>query len=336
MSLKPFDPSREPDPKSALFNFQREPDEAPSVTSYRELQTIRRSEGLSGDALREFWADHWNRDQLDLDSIFPQIAHAAWRLTRGLQLAKGKLAADGYLGEMDQSEWSTPTNGSNGTPGTSGRPDLEALLVQRELSILPPPPPDEWLNGDKDASFYDAAADLPLCLHNETMMAVARRVGLTHTRIGEIGAAPLLDINICRQAWPKPREIIAYEAVMVDEAVESLLTHGHFGARRDLMQRLGLVELEVASLMLLARRAMRGMRAGVDSDGDKATMVARLEDLAARCRLTLDLRAELMVYKTLATVQGITKTQGTEDDVDGMVDVVGEVIAEDEDETEEA
>lgn len=330
MSLKPFDPAREPDPKSALFNFQREPDEAPSVTSYRELQTIKRSEGLSGDALREFWADHWNRDQLDLDSIFPQIAHAAWRLTRALQLAKGKLAADGFLGEMEQSEWSVPTNGVNPNQAAPGN-NLEALLVQRELSILPPPPPEEWLNGDKDASFYDPAADAPLCLHNETMMAVARRVGLAHTKIGAIGAGPLLDINICRQAWPKPREIMAYEAVMVDEAVESLLTHGHFGARRDLMQRLGLVEMEVASLMLLARRAMRGMRSGTDSDGDKATMVARLEDLAARCRQTLDLRAELMVYKTLATVQGITKTQGTEDDVDGMVDVVGEVIAEDED-----
>lgn len=334
MSLKPFDPHREPDPKSALFNFQRDPDEAAVPMNYRELQIAKRAEGLSGDELRAFWAEHWNKDQLDLDELFPSIVHSAWRLARGLEIAKGRLGADGFLGEMSQDEWETPSIGLNPEEAAKGN-SFSALLVQREVSILPPPPPAEWTNGDKDASYYNPSTDEGLCKYNDTMMTVARRIGLAHTKQGRYGGAPLLDITITRQAWPKPREIMAYEAVMIDEAVNSLLANGHFGARRDLMTRLGLCEAEVGSLILLGRRAMRGMRAGTDSDGDKATMVARLEDLAARCRATLDLRAELMVYKTLATVQGITKTQGVEDDVDDMVEVVGEVIEGDDDEEKE-
>lgn len=319
--LLPFNPER---PRTGLFTFERDPNAAPIVT-ISDMRAMKLSDGLQGDDLAAFWNEHWNKDRYNLDELFPFIVRAAWRLARGIGYAKGRLQADSFLSQMDGREWDTPTLGIN--PAGSNR-SIERSLMVRPLAILPPAPPDEWTSGDKDASFYDPASDVEFMDYLERMAQMAKRLGVESRREGRMGLAPLLDPVIARVAWPASREIVAFESVMVDEAVQALLEHGHFGARRELLKRHGLVEEEVVSLILLARRAMTQMRNGTDGDGDKAAMIARLEDLAMRCRQSLDLRAELMVYKTLAVVQGLTKTQSTESDVDDMVDVAVEVVAE--------
>lgn len=320
-ALRPFDPQR---PKKGLFVFSKDPSEAPPIATFREALEIRSSAGLQGDELREFWAEHWHRHEFDLDALYPFIVRAAWRLTRALALAKGKLAPDQFLGEMDQSEWDTPTNGN--VAGTSA--SLERHLTVYKCALLPPPPPVEWTDGSKDASYYDPASDVDLCAHVDRIGVLSRRLGIGMRKEGRLGLAPLLELAMVRAAWPTPREIMAYESVMADEVSEALLKYGHLGMRREIQKQHGLSEDETISMVMLARKVMRGLRVGSDADVDKATMVARLEDLAARCRQNLDLRAELMVYKTLAIVQGLTKTQGGEEDVDDMVEVAGEVAAE--------
>lgn len=317
--LLPFNPER---PRSGLFTFERDPNSMPLLTR-ADLRTLKLSNGLEGDDLREFWHEVWNRDRYNLDELYPFIVRAAWRLTRGLGYAKGRLQPDTFLSEMDSGEWDQPTPG---TVSERGPRSLEHALIVRPVPVLPPEPPPEWRDGDKDPSFYDPGADDALMLYLESMTTLSKRLGMESRREGRLGVGPLLDPVICRAAWPSPREVVAFESVMVDEAVQALLEHGHFGARRRMMEDHGLSEPEVASMLLLARRAMRSMRNGTDGDGDKATMVARLEDLAARCRASLDLRAELMVYKTLSVVQGLTNTQASDEDVDDMVDVAGEVI----------
>lgn len=321
-SLRPFDPER---PKTGLFLFTRPLDETPPIETFKDVLSIRFARGLEGDELRAFWDEAWHRHEFDLDDLFPVMVRAAWRLTRALGVAKGKLPLDGFLNELDQAEWDTPSVGVNsGAP----RQSLERQLVQTPIALLPPPPPAEWSDGTKDASFYDPASDVELCTYVERMSTLSRRIGLGHRKEGRLGLAPLLELALTRAAWPTPREIIAYESVVVDDATQKFIQHGTLGARRKLQDEYGFNEEEVNSLLLLARRVMRGVRNGVDGDSDKAAMVARLEDLAARCHQALDLRAELMVYKTMAVVQGLTKTQGTEEDVDDMVDVVGEVTGE--------
>lgn len=330
--LLPFHPER---PRSGLFTFERDPNAAPLLT-IGDLRAMRLSDGLQGDALVEFWAEHWNKERYNLDELYPFILRAAWRMARGLLYAKGRLQPDAFLSETPAGEWEEPTPGLLADRHVAS---LERALVTRPVAIMPPAPPEEWTNGEKDAAFYDPASDEPFMQYLERMAMLSRRLGIETRREGRLGLTPLLDPVIARAAWPSPREIVAFESVMVDEAVQALLEHGHFGARRELLKKHGLTEEEGASAILLARRAMRSMRNGTDGDGDKAAMVARLEDLAARCRSSLDLRAELMVYKTLALVQGLTKTQATDEDVDDMVDVAGEVIAGelpegDDDETE--
>jgi len=319
MSLRPFDPTRE---RKGLFLIERDAEAAPLLT-LREVQFIKQSEGMQGIELDAFWRELWSRHDLNLDDLFPVIVGAAWRITRGLAVAKGRLQPDGYLNEMDFSEWSTPSHGINTTKGTRS---LERALVTRSVALCPPAAPAEWSNGEKDPAYYDASADEELCEYLTLVETVSRRLGIDQTKEGRYGLVPLLDPTLTRAAWPSPREIMAYESIMVDGAVQTLIAEGHFGALRKLREQ-GLSQDEATTMILLARRAMRSMRGGTDSDGDKATMIARLEDLASRCRTSLDLRAELMVYKTLAVVQGITKTQGTDDDLEDMVDVAGEVIA---------
>lgn len=319
--LRPFHPER---PQLGLFQFTRDPEAAPPITTYREVLALKSSAGLEGDELREFWDEVWERHGYDLDSLYPFIVRVSWRLTRALATAKGRLPIDSFLSEMDQREWEHPTVGV--TPGANN--SLERSLVTQSTALRPPPPPAEWTDGSKDASYYDPASDVELCLFVDRMGLLSRRLGLGQRKEGRFGLAPLLELPMVRVAWPSPREIMAYESVMIDEATQAVIAHGQLGARRELQKLHGFTEDEIASLLLLARRVMRGIRNGADTDGDKAAMVARLEDLAARCRQNLDLRAELMVYKTLAVVQGITKTQGAEEDVDDMVDVAGEVAKE--------
>lgn len=319
--IRPFDPER---PRKGLFNFRPDTDGALPLLTIRDLQEIRRGEGLSGEQLTAFWAEHFNKGKLNLDELYPFIVAAAWRIARGLSMLKGKLGPETFLNEMEPCEWSTPSLGSNA--GASGR-SIERALMVTSVAILPPEPPAEWLNGEKDPNFYDPASDIGYSQHLELIMRVATRLGIEQRREGRYGLLPLTDPAIARSAWPTPREIMAFESVMVDESVQVLISDGHFGALRKLRELHGLTHEEAGSMILLARRAMRSMRNGTDSDGDKATMIARLEDLAMRCRTSLDLRAELMVYKTLAVVQGITKTQATDEDVDDMVNVAGEVIA---------
>lgn len=320
--LRPFDPER---PKTGLFVFSRPLDETPPIETFRDVLAIRASKGLEGDALREFWREAWHRHEINLDDLFPLIVRVAWRLTRALATAKGKLPADSFLNEIDQREWDSPSKGVNTTGGNSS---LERQLVQNPIALLPPPPPAEWMDGSKDASFYDPASDEPLCTYVERIGTLARRLGVGHRKEGRLGLAPLMEVTLARAAWPTPREIMAYESVIVDDATQALIEYGTLKARRELQTAHGFTEEEINSLFLLARRVMKGIRNGVDTDADKAAMIARMEDLAARCRQALDLRAELMVLKSMAVVQGLTKTQGSEEDVDDMVDVVGDVAEE--------
>lgn len=315
--LRPFDPQR---PRSGLFINLRDPEAAPVIPAL----ALRSSAGLEGDELREFWDEVWDRGGYELDVLFPFVVRAAWRLTRALAAAKGRLVLDGFLSEMSVGEWEQPTLGL--TPGSNS--SLERSLMASPSALLPPHPPDEWRDGSKDASYYDPASDVELCAFTDRIGVLSRRLGIGQRKEGRLGLAPLLDLPMVRVAWPTPREIMAYESVIVDEATQALLAHGTLGARREMMKLHGFTEDEVQSLLALARRVMRGIRNGADSDGDKAAMIARLEDLAARCRQNLDLRAELMVYKTMSVVQGLTKTQGTEEDVDDMVDVAGEIAKE--------
>jgi len=322
-ALRPFDPERQ---RTGLFTFTRDPSETPPIETFRDVLAIRAASGLSGDELRDFWIEVWHREHFNLDTLYPFIVRVAWRLTRALAIAKGRLPLDSFLNEMNQEEWTVPSKGLVAGHQAS----LERSLTIHETALTPPAVPVEWTDGSKDVSFYDAAGDAQLCEFVDRIGSLSRRLGIGMRKEGRLGLAPLLEVDMTRSAWPTPREIMAFESVMADEACQALLAHGTLGARRELQKVHGFNEEEVNSMLLLARRAMKGIRTGADGDSDKAMMVARLEDLAARCRQNLDLRAELMVYKTLSVVQGLTKTQGADEDVDDMVDVAAEVAKENE------
>lgn len=326
MAIRPFDPDRERQPLPALF-VNLEPDTAPVIESVRELAAVKRSPGLSGEELDRFFNEVFERPDLTLDDIYPFVVRVAWRVVRCMAKLRGAIGPDESLeraGERLPGAWDEPW-------ALLERADTRDRLVREmaavRVPLLPPAPPAEWLNGEKDVTYYDPASDAPLCNYVQTFVQVAKRLGVPNRKEGRLGLRPLADLSIARAAMPSSAEILACERVMVEEAVGAVLEHGHFGAVKALRDRYGLHDSEVGDLLLMARLAMQNIQGGMDTQAKRALMEARLEELAARARSGLDLRAELMALKELGSVQGLKIVDPEGDDIDDMIDVVDQEIA---------
>lgn len=320
MQIRPFDPDRRRD---GLFNFER-PDGAPPLEVYEQALELRRSRGLEGEELEEFWKEVFERGEATLDELYPFVVRVAWRLVRCMARTRGAIGPDEFLEDAAARVpgWAEPV--ALVGEGHDMRDRIVRRLAERRVPLLPPPPPEEWTNGDKDPDYYSPASDGPLMLYVETLAKVGNRLGLSNRKAGRMGIKPLVDPALVRAAMPSPNELCAYERVLVEETTRSIFERGQLETAAWLRKEHGLTEVEAGDLVRMARRATMAVTVGTDVEMNKAMMVARLEDLARRCRENLDLRAELMTYKSIAVVLGLDRLDAQGSDIDDMVDIVDE------------
>lgn len=325
MPIRPFDPNRERARPLGLFRNLIEDEGFPAIDGVLDSGLVRRSEGLSGDKLETFFNRAFDKPELTLDDLYPVVIRSTWRIVRSMARVRGLIGSDEPLelaGHRLPGQWDEPVALAE---AADTRDKLVRRLATSRTPLFPPKPPAEWTNGEKDPAYYDPVSDEPLCDYINTIIEIAKRIGIPNTEDGRLALRPLTDPTLLRVAMPSPAEIIACERVMVEETVGSILEHGHIGAAQDLRRRFGLHDNEIGDLVLMARLAMQNVQGGMDTAAKRALMEARLEELAARARKGLDLRAELMTLKELASVQGLKIVDPEGDDLDDMIDVVDEV-----------
>lgn len=110
--------------------------------------------------------------------------------------------------------------------------------------------------------------------------------------------------------WPTQAALLRYEARLLKTVGKKLLDGGRLAAF-ELME--GIVGtaggMERRDLMALPFAYSREM-SSVSTDDDRSVMIGRLEKLANRAKVALDLRVEHAVLRSLATVQGLHAVDG--------------------------
>jgi hypothetical protein len=223
---------------------------------------------------------------------------AAWRVVRSLAASLGLVAADETLEEaldglVDPDPWfgrvvprATVSQRAALRRGLGGP---LADLVAQGLTLLPRG--DEW-----DENWCEAAE------------LVCQDVGVAR---GPHGGDVLMVLTYplaARELALSPEDVYAVEELLVGQALRVLLRHGEAGVQDHFGEKYGLCRREANLLIRLARaEAMRNGRSTVEDD--RALMVARLNDIAARARETLNVADELRALRELARVQGLTRTE---------------------------
>jgi hypothetical protein len=132
----------------------------------------------------------------------------------------------------------------------------------------------------------------------------------------------LLDTH---NAWPSRTQIVAFEEILVNQAIEELANGSQWKAMRSLQTRFGLLPHERKSVIEMARATLLDLTV-YDVEEARALMIVRLENFVDRSAKAFDLRAELAGMKQLALVQGLSRTEAG-DLVSDFTEVVRSVSA---------
>jgi len=243
----------------------------------------------------------------------------AWRITRLMARLRGFLSENESLGEMDRAFWSTPGEAPANykiPPYYSAKSRLAihlALERQPDLGLTPPEPPappDLWCSlvqtiGD-DILVYEGTKDYP--------------------NMGRLGFAPLIDPERAVSHWPSPDQLIAFETIVAEEALELLVKKSTASASRYLQSKYGFRWEDSTQILRLARRAAVAITQ-TDLEEDRAISRLRLDDLRERAADALHLQAELGAVKVQAQISGLTRFEPQDENRD-IIDTIARVSAE--------
>lgn len=133
--------------------------------------------------------------------------------------------------------------------------------------------------------------------------------GYVAMRLGYSPGDPCLhwfDRALISEWMPSAEQLLRYEAELVTDAGEVLVSKGRIGAMCRLSDILGKPSAPERSDWAALPMAYVRDLAVTTTEDDRALMVARLEDLAQKAQNNLDLKTELTALRTLATIQGLT------------------------------
>ncbi len=181
------------------------------------------------------------------------------------------------------------------------------------FALLPPSPPDFFTDritggviGD-----YDPDKDRLLDEYIRCFRSTAGRLGvyegtLAHPDQGYEGMELLIDPRTVRAAFPTPEMMIAWEILLVEEAMELVVTQGRHEAQKSLRIKHGLRTHEALGLirMAMSETVRRNL---FNSEEEKAMMLMVLENHRMRAREACDLRVELQNIKATIVVQGLAR-----------------------------
>lgn len=319
-NIKPF--TKEPSPRSLFRLVERETTGLMSMESLEDVMA-RRHTGLKGNELRQFWYDAFATQTLTLDDLYPYRVRAAWRMMRELSyifgwIDKPETSIDEAT-DAPPSPWLNPT----GPFVPVGDPIIDALLhTHGHVALLPPSPPEGVTEEE-----YDATADRPLEVYLRVFTQVAERLHISGTDEGRYGLAGLLDPQLVRVAMPGPREVIEFEALVVREALQSLVKDTYHGAEEMLRERYDLREHEVRQVMAMVRRLARSRIDVEDLEGARALCILRMESAIQQAQEAGDHRGQISGIEKLARLHGIDRGDADQD-VDDMANEVSAIARE--------
>lgn len=287
----------------------------PALDEFLRGERLRR---LTGAELRArihavFAADRG--DALLPEETAPQRIMVMWRIVRATALAKGICADEESLDEATEltpDPWVEPFRPIM-TPVAQQalRRERAARLLRlhAEGAGLPLLPPRE-----------DAAALARWCL---AASIIASDLGVERHREGLLGLQGLLDPHDAVMCDVTADQVIAFEEMMMEGALDLLLDVGERAAVKHYREQYGLTRKEVAGLLRLAK-AQALSRTMAATEEKRALQEARLEDFIGRAKEAMNMDDEMKALKELAKVQGLTRGE-PESDAAEFLEVVRRV-----------
>jgi hypothetical protein len=275
-------------------------------------------------------------DNLTFGDLEPFRVRAGYRWVREVSMLKSLVADDQMLSEAllgcPPSEDPWMVAGVGETPKLTGYVRMRADVVKmvngkKGLPLLPPPPAPEWFGEDgKLLDDYDPKEDRLLMRWLDAFDRVTTYLGVprgavTNPDEGRWGLYGMLSPDTVRLCFPSVLQMLTWEEMLVSETWNHMVVGGQVDAERQLRATYGFSDVETHGLIRRAK-TFGAIAYSQDEEGNRALMIARLDDLTRRCREGVpDIRAELAALKAQALVQGLTK--GEQDDFEKEVrDVV--------------
>jgi hypothetical protein len=228
----------------------------------------------------------------------PHRIMVMWRIARTTAIVKGLCAEDELLDaatDCDPSPWTRPFLPVSAIAVTSPLRRARQTRLLR-LHSVPPGLPLLPPSGTALERWCSAAA------------IVAADLGVERSREGLLGLQGLLDPLQCARCDVRSEEVLAFEELILIEALDILLDHGERATIKHYREQLGFSHKEATALVRVVKtQALERSAASVEEK--RALMEMRLENYLARCKETMDMDGELKASKQLATIQGLTRTE---------------------------
>jgi len=266
-----------------------------ALEAFLEPRPPRKLEGQEAIArLREAFRDEELPMPLEEDA--PHRILVMWRICRVLARLTGLCAEDESLDnatELAESPWTEQFKPmlSPSQQDVMRRSQASTVLVEigPGISLLPPT--------DREHAKRWCAA----------VSEIARDLNITGTERGLRGMRGLLHHQTAMHAGVTPKQVLAMEDLLVDEAQDVIVDCGERAAIKHIRDEYGFGRNEAIGLIRLAR-ADALATGGSSVEEDRAIMVAQLKDLVGRAKEEMNIDKELKALKQLAAIQGLTRT----------------------------
>ncbi len=201
------------------------------------------------------------------------------------------------------------------TPNDQGPSEQsEPIITRPGLSLLPPPVPLRHITEDGRVSDkYDPDNDVNLRLYLKALGTTAEYLGIyngtekDHT-CGLRGMQGLINTNTVRLAFPTKMQMIAWEYILLNQTLHSLVRWGGKITYNTLLKKHGLFHTEAHGMIKMAKRFARDL-CNADRAEDRAIMLLRCEELQRRAILALDFKTENNAMKQMSQILGLTRTE---------------------------
>lgn len=308
-----------------------------------ELEAIKRAQTPSEHEAfqKRFWRNVMLEERVTLADTLIYRVRAGWRIAREMARLKNICSENELLIEglpLVPDPW---TNGSLYNKPAEfadikaqkrymaplwdvvllicGNPDDNRVDAQRKPLPLLPPKVSPSYRDESGAVIDDYAPENDTRLmawikaatriseHYAMRFTYAPEGGTEELESGRIGLAGLLDPKVCRIAFPTRTQIMYFEEMLLEETIKEL-TNGVNEAGAWLKNHYGLREREVRGVLAMAMSELRS-RGDHDVEEKRSLLEHRLAGFIQRSKEALDLNNEIKALKTLAVVQGLTRTE---------------------------
>lgn len=274
------------------------PREQAGLLPIEDIETDwRKAPALVGQRLMAFWDRQFAvRNDNSRDGTEWDRAHAAWRITRQLAIARGIIQPDDPIEEVGSE---IPWTQSEFTSFVEVRDAHLRTLIGAGAPMTCPPVPDAFLTPAGEVSQeYNPYEDAPLVRFQRLVHFFGQAcLMLDQSDRTCRGFVWFESPESIRAGWPSPPVLSFHECRLIEETVELIAGSGDMDAAREIAARWDLMPNEVQQLVALARAALAARARLDDRDGYKALIIARLDVLAAKAEDALDHRGAAQIRR---------------------------------------